>query len=100
MRRFNYGDWVYVSDELRDSQALNYMRDLLSVESKAGKRLKVISYSDNVMYRRGPRSGQIVPAYLLSGCWFAEHEVLSLEEHKVFTKQTRETLRRSIEDLL
>ena len=87
MSKFNVGDWVYVVDAVEDSCNLsgNSRWDREAIKNKAGKRLKVTWNYGPMMYRAGDGPDR-VQAYRVSGYWFAEHELMSLEEHRAYAK--------------
>lgn len=87
MSKFNPGDWVYVVDDVEDSCNLmgNSRWDREIIKNKSGKRLKITWNYGTMWYRDGGDPG-FAQAYRVSGYWFAEHELMSLEEHRAYTK--------------
>lgn len=86
MSKFNLGDWVYVVDDVEDSWNLmgNSRFDRENIKNKAGKRLKITWDYGTMRYRDGDSDDD--HAYQVSGYWFAEHELMSLDEHRAYAK--------------
>ena len=86
MSKFNLGDWAYVVDDVEDSCNLmgNSRWDRENIKNKAGKRLKITWDYGTMRYRDGDSDD--AHAYQVSGYWFAEHELMSLDEHRAYAK--------------
>lgn len=98
--KFDYGDWVYLADDLSDSIYLNAPYKAMTVRAKAGKRLKVAGRNSNMRYFYGQRANTCTPGYLISGILVAEHEVMSCEEHRLLSQNVSDAFHKSVISLL